>query len=344
MSDSKSNTIGLNPLERQYLQARMPLTPAPTMATCFLSIFFGDAMNLDTIHFTMREGGSLWVKVIKSIHGVCGGLDNGRTLGGGSDGSEVWKYIVKIGEEIYGVGLEFSSSCIGVLGDRKDIRFWVDRWVDNGRLCDRFPRDKWRWQLGEGGEFTVKELTRLIDEKILHVESGGHETLWNNLVPKKVNIFVWMALKGRLPVRVELDRRCIDLDSVLCPCCDNIVETCTHSLVTCDLAMSVWVKIFNWWKVGMVNVFTIDELFSSSGGVNVPTSLSRVWQSVLWTSGYFIWKERNNRVFDKKVSSINKIVQDIQLKSFEWIMRRSKKYRSLEWQQWLWEPSKIQLQ
>ncbi|GJW06909.1 hypothetical protein Tco_1569332 [Tanacetum coccineum] len=47
-----------------------------------------------------------------------------------------------------------------------------------------------------------------------------------------------------------------------------------------------------------------------------------MWQAVLWISGYFIWKERNMRVFKGKASSLNKIVQDIQLKSFEWISRR----------------------
>ncbi|GJX90186.1 RNA-directed DNA polymerase, eukaryota, reverse transcriptase zinc-binding domain protein [Tanacetum coccineum] len=100
-------------------------------------------------------------------------------------------------------------------------------------------RDRWRWALCEDGEFKVKDLSRLIEEKILHVETGTQETLWNKLVPKKVNIFVWRALKGRLPVREELDKRGIDLDSVLCPCCTNAVESCAHSLVTCDLAMSV---------------------------------------------------------------------------------------------------------
>ncbi|GKD26040.1 RNA-directed DNA polymerase, eukaryota, reverse transcriptase zinc-binding domain protein, partial [Tanacetum coccineum] len=286
--------------------------------------------------------------------------------GGGRSGGGVWNGIVRIGEETNGVGLDFSSLCVGVLGDGKDIRFWVDKWVDNRRLCDRFPKlyhldrrkegsvwdkgswvndvwDKWRWVLSEDGEFTVKELARLVEEKILHLENGGHETLWNRLVPKKVNIFAWMALKGRLPVRVELDKRGIDLDSVLCPCCNDIVETCAHCLVTCDLAMSVWVKVFNSWRVGSVNAFSIDELFSSNGSVNVPTFLARVWQAVIWTSGYFIWKERNARVFGKKVSSTNKIVQDIQLKSYEWIMRRSNKYKELDWQQWLWDPIKIRI-
>ncbi|GKF96662.1 hypothetical protein Tco_0292483, partial [Tanacetum coccineum] len=48
--------------------------------------------------------------------------------------------------------------------------------------------DKWRWTLGGDGEFAVKELARLIEEKVLHLENGGHETLWNNLMPKKVNV------------------------------------------------------------------------------------------------------------------------------------------------------------
>ncbi|GKE21948.1 RNA-directed DNA polymerase, eukaryota, reverse transcriptase zinc-binding domain protein [Tanacetum coccineum] len=137
-------------------------------------------------------------------------------------------------------------------------------------------KDRWRWSLGGDGDFKVKDLSSLIEEKILHSDGGGHETLWNKLVPNKVNIFVWRALRGRLPVRVELDRRGVDLDSVLCPCCNNIVETCAHSLITCDLAMSVWDKIYMWWKVGIVNAFSIDELFSSNGNVNVQDMLSEI--------------------------------------------------------------------
>ncbi|GKB76223.1 RNA-directed DNA polymerase, eukaryota, reverse transcriptase zinc-binding domain protein [Tanacetum coccineum] len=270
--------------------------------------------------------------------------------------------------------------------------------------------DKWRWAISEDGEFKVKELTRLVEEKILQVENGYQETIWNKLVPKKVNIFVWRALKGRLPVRVELDRRGIDLDSVLCPSCNNSVESCAHSLVTCDLPMSVWEKIFNWWKMGnvtssllvsfshhmgmftsplislvcgkrffghrdtsfgrkgmlccnnsvescahslvtfdlamsvwdkifkwwklgIVNAFSIDEFFSSNGNINAPNYVSHVWQAVIWSTGYFIWKERNARVFSNKISSTNKIVQDIQLKSYEWIVRRSYKYKEIDWQQ-----------
>ncbi|GJX64754.1 hypothetical protein Tco_0299097 [Tanacetum coccineum] len=74
-----------------------------------------------------------------------------------------------------GVGVEFTSSCLGVLGDGMDIMFWEDRWVRNRILRDRFPR---------------------------------------------------LARKGRLSFRVKLDRRGIDIDSVLCALCNDSVESC----------------------------------------------------------------------------------------------------------------------
>ncbi|GKC83736.1 hypothetical protein Tco_1139453 [Tanacetum coccineum] len=179
-----------------------------------------------------------------------------------NSGGRFKRDIVLIGEEIDGVGIEFSSSCIGVLGDIR--RFWFDRWVDNHRLCDRFLRlfhldrrkddsvwDKrswnnnvWCWEW---------EWVRSIRgrEKVLRVENGVHETLWNKLVPKKVNVFAWRALRGRIP----LSHVCFGDE-----CVDQILQ-----LV----------------KGGGVNSFTIEEVFLHSGGVNVPISLSRVWQAVI---------------------------------------------------------------
>ncbi|GJS73367.1 reverse transcriptase domain, reverse transcriptase zinc-binding domain protein [Tanacetum coccineum] len=159
------------------------------------------------------EGESLWVRVIKSIHGKSGELGDIR------------------GE-------------------------WV--WVRNlrGRVCKDFEelqellhnvvikfdcRDSWRWTLKENGDFAVRELSKLVKEKTLSVDSGGESTIWNKWVQKKVNIFMWRALKGRLPVRKELDKRGIDLDSLLCPSCGDMMELCSH---VCNFARSVWEKIY----------------------------------------------------------------------------------------------------
>lgn len=59
---------------------------------------------------------------------------------------------------------------------------------------------KWSWNLDMNGVFTVKVLSLLADEKILKVDA----TAMNNLIPKKVGVFTWRALKGKIPVRMEL--------------------------------------------------------------------------------------------------------------------------------------------
>lgn len=107
-------------------------------------------------------------------------------------------------------------------------------------------RDSWAWGLDEDGGFMVKTLARMVDSKSLKIDSGAHETLWCKLFPKKVNMFVWRALKKRLPVRTELDKRAIDLHTTLCPCCNDAVETLEHCLVFCKVARSVWEKVFDW--------------------------------------------------------------------------------------------------
>nr|GEY75941.1 hypothetical protein [Tanacetum cinerariifolium] len=123
------------------------------------------------------EGGSLWDRMIKSIHGISGGIrEGGLGLwgGGGLEGHcEDWQ------KDRWGGGRVHFLLWV-VLGDGRDIIFWVDRWVDDRRLCDRFSRlyhldkrkessvwekgswdnmvwcwDKWRWSLGEDGNFAV---------------------------------------------------------------------------------------------------------------------------------------------------------------------------------------------
>ncbi|GJV23438.1 putative RNA-directed DNA polymerase, eukaryota, reverse transcriptase zinc-binding domain protein [Tanacetum coccineum] len=265
------------------------------------------------------EGESLWVRVIKSIHGKSGGLE-GHSGGRGSvRGGGVWRDITRVGAELEGLGLEFVSSFVGVVRNGNDIRFWVDKWVGGVRLCDKFPRlyhldgskygkvaekgkwvdnnwcwewvwvrnfrrrvckdfeelqellhnvvikfdcrDSWRWTLKENGDFAVRELSKLVEEKTLSVDSGGESKIWNKWVQKKVNIFVWRALKGRLPVRKELDKRGIDLDSLLCPSCGDMVESRSHCLVMCNFARSVWEKYIVGGRLGWLMLFQLRNSF-----------------------------------------------------------------------------------
>ncbi|XP_071729199.1 uncharacterized protein [Rutidosis leptorrhynchoides] len=107
--------------------------------------------------------------------------------------------------------------------------------------------DTWRWHLSNNGLFTTKELSILIDDKLLNAGTNCVETLRNNLVPKKVEVFVWRARRRRIPVLEELDKRGIDLHSLRCPVCDEDIETVEHSLIFSKHAYGVWAKVYDWW-------------------------------------------------------------------------------------------------
>ncbi|GKE64956.1 RNA-directed DNA polymerase, eukaryota, reverse transcriptase zinc-binding domain protein [Tanacetum coccineum] len=105
--------------------------------------------------------------------------------------------------------------------------------------------DGWCWSFESSGKFSVKSLRVKLDEKILFF---SHEkTRWNSLVPKKVNILVWRADKDSLAIKCNLDKRCIDLHSILCPMCEEDVKSLDHLMGRCSWSHSIWNFIFKWW-------------------------------------------------------------------------------------------------
>ncbi|XP_071740252.1 uncharacterized protein [Rutidosis leptorrhynchoides] len=197
----------------------------------------------------------------------------------------------------------------------------------------------WNWNLANNGIFSVKKLSNIITSAMFPSQSGVvQKTLKNNLVPTKLEVFTWRVMKKRLPVRVELDKRGIDLHSVRCPVCDDDIESVDHAVIGCKLSREVWLRIYNWWGIGNgINRGFNDILHglipftSSSLGI-------QIWQAVEWVSAYLLWKNRNAKVFKNQSSCASVIFNDIQVMSFDWVSRKLKK-NSIDWLSWLSNPS-----
>nr|GEV88765.1 RNA-directed DNA polymerase, eukaryota, reverse transcriptase zinc-binding domain protein [Tanacetum cinerariifolium] len=85
----------------------------------------------------------------------------------------------------------------------------------NVGTCD----DSWHWNLSINGMFTVEVTWKHIDDFIL--PSMSPSTRWNNSLPQKVNIFVWRLLLDRLPHRVNLSSRGLEISSIVFQVCNN---------------------------------------------------------------------------------------------------------------------------
>ncbi|XP_071738688.1 uncharacterized protein [Rutidosis leptorrhynchoides] len=160
----------------------------------------------------------------------------------------------------------------------------------------------------------------------------------NNLVPLKAEVFVWRVTRRRLPIRVELDKRGIDLNSVRCPLCDDNIESLDHVFIFCKHALDVWERVYKWWGVGSVTNLSIEEAFRGNISGQLSSLGIKLWQSVEWTCAYLIWWNRNQKVFSNKSWEGPNALLEIQLKSYKWISKRLKRKR-IDWIDWLTNPS-----
>ncbi|XP_071689303.1 uncharacterized protein [Rutidosis leptorrhynchoides] len=199
---------------------------------------------------------------------------------------------------------------------------------------DESKADSWTWLLSSSGCFSVRSLSCLIEDHGQPSLATVEETLRNRLVPKKLEVFVWRAINKRLPVRCELDKRGINLHSLRCPLSDDDLESVEHFLIFCKHAMDVWDQIYNWCGLGNFSNLSISEILRGNSSCRMSCIGKTVWQAIEWVGAYYIWKNRNNKVFREKNWSAPVALSEIQLMSFEWISNHMRG-RKLDWLTWL---------
>ncbi|GJZ29180.1 RNA-directed DNA polymerase, eukaryota [Tanacetum coccineum] len=82
-------------------------------------------------------------------------------------------------------------------------------------ICLPNMLDRWCWSLSGDEEFSVSSARILINDKTLG--TVGSKTHWCKHVPLKVNILSWRVKLNNLPTRLNLSRRGMDIQSILCP-------------------------------------------------------------------------------------------------------------------------------
>lgn len=138
----------------------------------------------------------------------------------------------------------------------------------------------------------------------------------------------------------ELDKRGIDLHSTLCLCCDDQIETVDQSLLLCKevMVMVMWDKVLKWWNKATVNQLSIRELFEYLvNGCVTKLKKKEMQEAVMWITTYFIWRNRNNKIFGAKVLNSAWLLQKVQISCYNWMKGRLKK-GSVQWFKWITNP------
>nr|GEY33831.1 RNA-directed DNA polymerase, eukaryota, reverse transcriptase zinc-binding domain protein [Tanacetum cinerariifolium] len=253
-------------------------------------------------HFRYEKH-ALWYKVMVAIHGADGGLSTSM------------------------------GACLKRdIGNGEEILFWKDEWYEVGlRLMDKFPRlytlkvDQngflntrwrlvdgnwcicWNWRVNPRGRF-LSDLSDLTNMAIFWVKKHTHGTV---LFQGKSTFFVWRAVLDRLPVLTKIDDRGIDIPSVLCPLCDDVLESLDHILVACPKVKLICRKCLSWWGVKFLDDgMDFDNVINGSLCQHIPSHLHKVL-GVCFITMWVVWTWRNKIVHSKVEDKLAAIGEDI---------------------------------
>ncbi|XP_071704313.1 uncharacterized protein [Rutidosis leptorrhynchoides] len=216
----------------------------------------------------------------------------------------------------------------------------IDQIVSMVKSCTSFGNceNSWLCKLDNSGLYKTRTMANKIDELSLPRNNSSIVTPRNNFLPQKIGIFIWITLRGRIPVRVELDKRGIDLDTLLCPMCNDALKEVNHGLISCKYAKEVWEGSYKWWGANVPVNANLSEFFNGAGHEGLSDYPKKIWQAIAWVAGYYIWMNRNLKVFRNDEWASPKVINEIQVKTYEWLNNRSKQ-KVAEWLQFLLHPN-----
>nr|GEW46846.1 putative ribonuclease H-like domain-containing protein [Tanacetum cinerariifolium] len=171
-----------------------------------------------------------------------------------------------------------------------DPSFWKDVWCGDRMLEARFPR----------------MATLASDRNALvfkYWSSHGWNIIWWRKIRGEVelsqdtqlmsciqvNVFVWRAMLNRLPTRTNLDRRGIDMDSLICPYCNTIMEDSNHVFYSCNVALELWNKITVWLDLQIPEFDNMAAMFQWIDGHNGDSLLCPCCNTIVEDSNHVFY-------------------------------------------------------
>ncbi|XP_071704786.1 uncharacterized protein [Rutidosis leptorrhynchoides] len=274
------------------------------------------------------ETDSLWVKIIRSLYGINGGLllEDGFTS---NSSSSTWNNIISAGIMIDELQVPFKNSFIKSIGDGGRTSFWREHWIGADKLCKLFPR---LYRLESNQEVSVRYRAAS--------ESQGAEWCWNWLRSPSGRAVGELHSLTNLLSSVTINRNSSDkwkwvlssnglftvkklatlIDEHLLSPFIAPQETLRNSLVPKKIEIFCWRLMKK--RLPIPTASSIPQLLNANTNSSMSTHGKKIW---------------NNVIFNGKSWSTPMIVSEIQVKSFDWISAKFKGWR-LEWLTWLTNP------
>ncbi|XP_058726348.1 uncharacterized protein LOC131597686 [Vicia villosa] len=238
-----------------------------------------------------------------------------------------------------------------------DIPFWNCKWIAGSKLSILCPNsymiatnkeasvedsgfwleDRWHWNIAWEWDQNNAELwsaASLLAGILMEVwpnqdgvcenEAAALKIVWKAKVPHKVKVFAWRLVRNRLPSKVQLVRRGVEIadSEMICNLCNlnNSQDDTTHIMVRCEVAKKIWNAVYIWLNLQGVNEVVslchehMLQFFSKlKNKVDKGREIS-IWMAVTWC----LWRARNGTIFNNETGDIDEIIFKIKTYSWWW--------------------------
>nr|GEU35933.1 RNA-directed DNA polymerase, eukaryota, reverse transcriptase zinc-binding domain protein [Tanacetum cinerariifolium] len=278
----------------------------------------------------ITNGFSLWSRVINVFYGNRGAID----IIHNSSRRSPWLDIIY---KTCSVAVKVRDTSF-IASFRRPPRGGIE--VDQLRLLGNFispivlsnSNDRWLWRLDSAGVNSMKSACCYIDDSFLpKVEVS---TRWIVSIPINVNTFAWKVCLDKLPTRLNLCIRGLDIPSILCPNCYIDVESTMHIFFSCDLAHQLMRKVTRWWEVKFHNFHSHGDWLLWFKNLRFFKVLKDVFEGVCYMKWWVIWKYRNQVLFGNIIPRMDLLFDEIYRLSYSWVSSRCKSL-SVDWNVWI---------
>ncbi|GKC06057.1 RNA-directed DNA polymerase, eukaryota, reverse transcriptase zinc-binding domain protein, partial [Tanacetum coccineum] len=191
---------------------------------------------------------------IKAIHDVRGTLSSSSA----SSKRSLWLDIIREMDSLKNKGIDLMMHFYALETCKQITIAEKMRQASIEKLALAQTHDRWYWDLNGTCEFSVNSVSTLIDD----ISADVVPTRWVKLIPIKVNVFVCKVQMDKLPTRLNLSVKGMEINSIVCPICNVGVESMSHFLFSYPMARDVLGKIFRWWDLDLTEIHSYDESLS----------------------------------------------------------------------------------
>ncbi|GJR42206.1 RNA-directed DNA polymerase, eukaryota, reverse transcriptase zinc-binding domain protein [Tanacetum coccineum] len=98
------------------------------------------------------------------------------------------------------------------------------------------------------------------------------------MVSIKINVHAWKVKHDCLPTRFNISRRGMEIESILCPMCDNAVESSRHLFFSCRFISELMRKITRWWDMDYMEINSYEDWLEWVSSIRLPLKQKHIFE------------------------------------------------------------------